>query len=188
KLSDSGAPANGNFDFQFKLFDTATVGTGVQQGGMLSVSNVTVTSGSFTVQLDFGACPTCFNGANRFLEAAVKPSAGSTYTTLTPRQQISSTPYALKSLNATAADGLSLACANCVTSSQIASVNGSSVVGAIPVASLPTGSGNYIQNSISTQPSSNFNISGTGTAGSFNATTQYNIGGIRVLSIPGAIN
>src|SRR5262245_28487987 len=32
KLSDSGNPANGNYDLQIKLFDTATVGTGTQQG------------------------------------------------------------------------------------------------------------------------------------------------------------
>ncbi len=31
KLNDSGNAANGQYDFQFKLFDTATVGTGIQQ-------------------------------------------------------------------------------------------------------------------------------------------------------------
>jgi hypothetical protein len=187
KLSDTGTPANGNYDFQFKLFDTATVGTGTQQGGIVSVSNVTVTGGIFLVQLDFGACATCFNGANRFLEIALKPSAGSIFTTLSPRQQITTTPYALKSSNATTADGLSVACVNCVTSSQIASVNGSSVTGTIPLASIPAGSGNYIQNTTSPQATSNFNISGTGTAVVFNAT-QYNIGGVRVLSVAGTNN
>jgi hypothetical protein len=49
-------------------------------------------------------------------------------------------------------------------------------------ATLPSGSGNYIQNTTSPQASSNFNISGTGTAGILNATTQFNIGGSRVLS------
>jgi len=188
KLSDTGTPANGNYDFQFKLFDTATVGTGTQQGGMVAVSNVTVTNGVFVAQLDFGVCATCFSGANRFLEIALKPSAGSTFTTLSPRQQITATPYALKSLNATAADGLSVACVNCVTGSQIASVSGSAVTGTIPLASVPAGSGNYIQNTSSPQATSNFNISGTGTAGSFNATTQYNINGQRVLSNAGTNN
>ena len=188
KLSDTGTPVNGNYDFQFKLFDTSAIGTGIQQGTMLSIPNVTVTNGGFSVQLDFGACPTCFNGANRFLEISLKPSAGSTFTTLSPRQWITATPYALRSANATAADGLSVVCVNCVTSSQIASVNGSAITGTIPLASVPAGSGNYIQNSTSLQATSNFNISGTGAAGSFNATSQYNIGGIRVLSIPGAIN
>src|SRR5262244_1007326 len=54
KLTDSGNPANGNFDMQFKLFDTVTVGTGTQQGTTVTVSNVAVTAGLFTVQIDFG--------------------------------------------------------------------------------------------------------------------------------------
>jgi hypothetical protein len=194
KLADSGTPASGQYDFQFKLFDTATVGTGTQQGAMVPASNVTVTAGIFTVQLDFGACPTCFNGAARFLEIALKPTSGSTFTTLGPRQPITSTPYAIKSQNATSADGLSVACVNCITSSQIASVNGSAVSGTIPVASVPSGSSNYIQNTTSPQASSNFNISGNGTAGGtlsagvVSATTQFNLGGARVLSAPGMNN
>src|SRR5690349_15799784 len=63
KLTDSGNLANGQYDLQFKLFDTATVGTGTQQGSAVTVSNVTVSNGIFTVQLDFGACASCFNGA-----------------------------------------------------------------------------------------------------------------------------
>src|SRR5262245_37002372 len=95
KLADGGTPASGSFDFQFKLFDTITVGTGTQQGSTLTVPNLQVTSGLFVAQLDFGACASCFTGADRYLEISVKPSAGSTFTTLSPRQQITSTPYAL---------------------------------------------------------------------------------------------
>src|SRR5262249_47705445 len=112
KLTDSGNLANGSYDLQFKLFDTVMVGTGTQQGSTVTVSNVVVTNGIFTVNLDFGVCATCFNGANRFLEIAVRPSGGS-FTTLAPRQPITSTPYALKSQNATSADGLTVACVNC---------------------------------------------------------------------------
>src|SRR5437773_9798769 len=72
KLADTGSPASGQYDFQFKLFDTATVGTGTQQGSTVTVSNVTVTAGIFTVQIDFGAGS--FPGAARFLEIAVKPT------------------------------------------------------------------------------------------------------------------
>lgn len=161
KLVDNGSPANGSYDFQFKLFDTATVGTGTQQGSTLNRTSA-VNSGSFTVQLDFGSCLTCFNGADRFLEISVKPTIGSTYTTLAPRQQITSTPYTLKSLNAATSDGLSVACVNCVTSSQIQSIQGSQITGPIPVSSVPAGSANYIQNTTSQQTSSNFNISGNG--------------------------
>src|SRR5262245_35471778 len=78
KLSDAGSPANGNYDFQFKLFDTSTVGTGTQQGSMVAVTNVTVANGIFTVTLDFGAAP--LPGADRFLEIAVKAAAVGSFT------------------------------------------------------------------------------------------------------------
>src|SRR5262245_283619 len=72
KLTDNGSPANGNYDLTFKLFDTATVGSGVQQGATLSLTNVAVSGGVFTVPLDFGACASCFTGAARYLEISVK--------------------------------------------------------------------------------------------------------------------
>ena len=194
KLTDTGNLANGNYDFQLKLFDTSAIGTGNQQGATVLVTNVAVTNGIFTVTIDFGVCASCFDGTARFLELAVKLTSNVTFTTLGPRQPITSTPYAIRSLNATAADGLSVACINCVTSSQIQSVNGSLVTGTIPVASVPAGSANYIQNATNQQAASNFNISGDGTAGGtlsstiVNATTQYNLGGNRLLSAAGSNN
>jgi hypothetical protein len=61
-------------------------------------------------------------------------------------------------MNATMADGLSVACINCVTSSQIQSVNGGAVTGTIPVASLPDLGASYIKNTTSQQASTDFNI------------------------------
>ena len=154
KLTDSGSPANGQYDFQFKLFDTAAIGGGTEQGSTVTVSNVTVTAGLFNAHLDFGSCASCFDGSPRFLEIAVKLTSGSTFTTLSPREPVSSNPYAIRSLNATTADGLSVACVNCITGSQIQSVQGSQVTGniagnqidsAIPVASVPAGSASYVQ-------------------------------------------
>src|ERR1043165_5272793 len=133
KLSDGGNAANGSYDMQFKLFDL--VSGGAQQGSTLTVTNITVAAGIFTVQLDFGACPSCFDGTPRYFEITVKKTTDPTYTPLNPRQPVSSTPYALRSLNAATADGLSVACINCITSSQIQSVNGSAVTGTIPVGS-----------------------------------------------------
>lgn len=105
KLTDSGNPANGQYDFQFKLFDTVTVGTGTQQGGILVRNPIVVSAGIFTVTLDFGA--NVFIGADRFLEIGVRP-AGNTglYTTLSPRQQITSSPFAIQTLNAQRLGGL----------------------------------------------------------------------------------
>jgi len=194
KLVDNGAPASGTYDLEFRLFD-APAG-GVQQGSSITADDVVVSSGIFTVSLDFGAA--VFPGASRWLEISVRPGASTgEFTLLTPRQPVTSTPYAVRSLNAATAvlaDGLSAACVGCVTSAQISSVNGSAVNGAIPVAAVPAGSASYLQNTTTAQTATNFNISGNGTAGGtlagniVNAATQYNIGGSRVLSVAGTNN
>jgi hypothetical protein len=57
--------------------------------------DVTVTDGLFTVVLDFGAA--AFAGSARWLEIAVQPGAGGGFTTLAPRQELTSTPNALYS-------------------------------------------------------------------------------------------
>src|SRR5439155_11145178 len=161
RLTDGGTAASGPYDLQFKLFDTQTVGTGTPQpppnGVTVTLTNVNVSAGIFTVQLDFGA--DAFPGAARFLEISARPSGVGSFTTLAPRQPITSTPYAIRSLNASSADAVT--------------VNG-----------VPGGSGNYVQsNPPSQQSGANFNISGNGTAGGtlsaniVNAATQYNIGG-----------
>jgi hypothetical protein len=163
RLSDGGPPANGTYDLQFALFDS--LAGGAQVGSTQTVSSVSVSAGIFTVPLDFGA--SAFSGANRWLEIRARLTGTTTFTTLLPRQQITSTPYAIRSLNASSADTVV--------------VNG-----------VPAGSGNYVQNATAQQASSNFNITGNGTAGgtlsggSVNATTQYNLGGSRILSADGA--
>jgi hypothetical protein len=64
----------------------------------------------------------------------------------------------------------------------------------VPNTGISAGSGNYIQNTSAQQASSNFNISGNGTAGGtlsgnlVNATTQYNLNGSRILSNLGMNN
>ncbi len=191
KLTDGGAPANGSFDLEFKLFDNGA--GGVQQGAAVTLEDVAVANGVFTVQLDFGAG--AFSGAARFLEIGVRPGASTgAFTLLTPRQPVQSTPYAIRSLNAGSADALSAACVGCVSSGQLGSVNGGSVTGAIPVASVPAGSDSYIQNTTTQQGTSNFNISGSGIAAGtlsanvVNAVTQYNLSNNRVLSIAGTEN
>ena len=70
RLTDGGTAANGIYDMQFKLYDTATVGTGTQIGSTITKSTVMVTSGVFTVDLDFGS--SAFPGAGRFLGIAVR--------------------------------------------------------------------------------------------------------------------
>lgn len=130
RLTDGGSPATNAYDLQFKLFDALSGGT--QIGTTVSTPSVQVAGGIFTVTLDFGAG--AFSGANRWLEINARLAGSGAFNTLTPRQPVTSTPYATKSLNAstaTTADGLSAACVGCVTDAQIASISGSKVIGAV---------------------------------------------------------
>jgi len=168
------------FNYQGKLTDTGITGTGPYDfvfmlwdslingdpvGSTITLDDVTVTSGIFKVALDFG--PVAFSGPSpRYLEIQVRPGASTgSYTLLGPRQPVRSAPFAIRSISAGSADSLS-AVAN----------------------------GNYIQNGTSQQTTSNFNISGNGTAGgtlsgnAVNSTTQYNINDIPVLSNAGFAN
>ncbi len=91
-LSNTGGPVNAICDMQFGLFNQDSYGT--QIGSTLDRTNVTISQGSFTVQLNFGAG--AFNGLDRFLEISVRCPAGSGgYTILSPRQPITAVPYAL---------------------------------------------------------------------------------------------
>src|SRR5436305_7634874 len=100
RLTDGGTAANGNYDLQFALFDSLS--GGAQVGSTQTINTVAVSNGVFTVSLDFGA--SSFPGANRFLEISARPSGAGSFTLLTPRQQVTSTPYAVRSANASLAD------------------------------------------------------------------------------------
>lgn len=96
-LINSGIPATGNFDFEFALYDALTNGT--QAGTTLTRSSVAVTGGTFAVSLDFGASG--FPGASRYLEIRVRPAGAGGFTTLAPRSQLKSAPYAIRALTVT---------------------------------------------------------------------------------------
>ena len=52
-LESGGSPADGVFDFKFRLYDASENGN--QEGSEVIAPNVTVTEGVFAVLLDFGA-------------------------------------------------------------------------------------------------------------------------------------
>jgi hypothetical protein len=93
QLAQSGSPVNSTCDFQFGLWDAATGGT--QIGTTQTKTNVSVTSGLFTIpDLDFGSG--AFTGDARWLAISVRCPAGSgSYTALAPRQALTAAPYAL---------------------------------------------------------------------------------------------
>ena len=174
-LNAAGLPATGSHDFEFLLFDALT--TAPRSGPTVVLNAVTVNNGALTVKLNFG---NQFTGANRFLEIRVRPSGQGGITILSPRQTVTSSPYSVKSLNAENAAELGGVPAN-----QFILTSDPRLTDARP----PTpGSPNYIQNGTSPQAASNFNISGIGTANVFNSTTQYNIGGSRILGNAGTDN
>lgn len=185
KLTDGGSAANGNYDLQFALFDSPTDGT--QISTTKTLASVSVSAGIFTVSLDFGA--NAFSGATRYLEISARSTGVGSYMRMTPRQPISSIPYAVRSLSAATADVATNA-------QQLAGVAANQYVQGsdtrLSDARTPTaGSSNYIQNSTSPQTAANFNISGNGTAGGtlsanlVNANTQYNLNGNRAFAITG---
>ncbi len=93
-LQDGGNPANGLYDLQFALFDAEFGGN--QIGPTISLENVPVTAGAFSVTLDFG--PKAFTGDARWIESAVRPGADTgAYTVLAPRRGITPVPYAIRS-------------------------------------------------------------------------------------------
>ncbi len=117
-------PTNGTYTMTFRLFDAATGGNQIPNNTTGVTSMVSVINGIFTVKLDFGAAAFNASGA-RYLEIQV----GSTI--LTPRQEITSTPFANRATNAAAADSLSANCVGCVTNAQINGIDGSKVTGTV---------------------------------------------------------
>ena len=96
RLFDAGNPASGKYDLRFNVYDSA-VG-GVLVAGPLTNAPVTVTNGLFVVTLDFGAG--AFTGPARWLDIGARSNGVAVaYTTLTPRQQLTPTPYAITAEN-----------------------------------------------------------------------------------------
>ena len=100
QLISSNAPATGVFDLRFQIYNANSNVV----AGPLTNAPVGVTNGLFTVTLDFGA--SVFDGSTRSLEIGVRSFNTSTnintnaYAVLSPRQMLTSVPYAIRSLNA----------------------------------------------------------------------------------------
>jgi trimeric autotransporter adhesin len=96
ELADGGSPVGSptpvDCDFEFTLWDAATLGSPI---GPPLTPTVTVTDGRFTEVLDFGV--DAFPGVARWVEIQVCcPSACAPgYVPLTPRQELTPAPHAL---------------------------------------------------------------------------------------------
>ena len=114
RLNDNGQPANGSYDMTFALFTSSSGGD--QVGGTITNSATPVSSGLFTVALDFGL--SAFPGPDRWLQLAVRTNGAGAltngagaFTDLVARQPISPVPYALHSSSSDTASTASMAAA-----------------------------------------------------------------------------
>ena len=107
RLSDANSPAEGFYDFEFELFDQDAGGN--QFGNTVTKDEVEVINGYFTTMLDFVTDANVFNGDLRWLAIAVRPGPSSDpcdFATLSPRQEVTPTPYAMYSGRSQDADTL----------------------------------------------------------------------------------
>src|SRR6266446_1134299 len=96
RLNLNGAPANGYYDFMFRLLNDPTNGTAAP---VIPINPaVAVSNGLFTTGIDFGA--ENFNGSNRWLEISVRTNGNGAFTTLALRQALTPTPYAISANSA----------------------------------------------------------------------------------------
>jgi hypothetical protein len=91
RLNDGAALATGSYDLTFALFDSVTNGN--QVGGTLTNTATGVSNGLFVVTLDFGAG--VFDGTPRWLGIGVSTNGGGSFATLSPRQALTPSPYAI---------------------------------------------------------------------------------------------
>src|ERR1035441_8778373 len=99
RLDGGGSPVTGRYDFTNALYDASS--GGAQAGSTITLTAVPVTNGLFTVILDFGAG--VFNGTTHWLQIGVRTNGGAAFTGLSPRQELTPTPYAIFAESANAA-------------------------------------------------------------------------------------
>lgn len=91
QLTTGAGPANGTYNMTFQLWNAATGGS--QGGSTITTNGIFVTNGLFTVYLDFGNQYS--TGTSYWLQLGVETNGGGSFASLTPRQQLTPTPYAI---------------------------------------------------------------------------------------------
>jgi hypothetical protein len=142
-LYDANSVANDSYDFQFKIFDSQTNGSKLSAD--VNLPNVDVIDGQFNVEIDFGGG--VFDGSAAWLEIGVRAGEledPNVYTTLSPRQKVTPTPYALYATRAAGCDGDwavpgNLNVAGHINSSENYKLNGKTVLSSDPAENLFVG-------------------------------------------------
>lgn len=130
RLNANGGPATGVYDFMFRLMTDPVAGSSVPTIPVNPA--VGVTNGLFTTGIDFGA--ENLNGSALWLEISVRTNGAGSFTTLAPRQLLTSVPFATKALSAASLTGTLPASQVSGDGSAIGSLNaGSLATGLIPL-------------------------------------------------------
>ena len=134
RLTLNGSSANASLDLTFGLFDDAVAGN--QIGSTITNLNLSVSNGLVTVLLDFGT--SAFPGADRWLQIGVRTNGSAAdFTTLSPRQKLTATPYSMTAAN------FSGAISDAQLSANVALLNGANVFTG-PISSIAGGTTNYM--------------------------------------------
>ncbi len=91
QLQSNESPANGAYDFRFRLASDPLANNYV--GSSFLTNGIPVSNGLFTVTIDFGAG--IFTGSNYWLEVDVRTNGATSYAVLNPLQALTPTPYAV---------------------------------------------------------------------------------------------
>lgn len=95
RLQHSAAPVNGSYDLTFSLYTNVSGGSAVE--GPLTNTATAVNDGLFTARLDFGQG--VFDGTAYWLEIGVRTNGDGAFTILSPRHELTATPYAVYAEN-----------------------------------------------------------------------------------------
>ena len=133
RLNDNGQPANGTYDFRFRLYDSTNLPGNIIAGPIDNLATQ-VANGIFSASLDFGSV---FDGTARWLQIAVRTNGAASFIALTPRQPLTPVPYAIF------ADA---------TSNLVGTLSAANIA---PVTSLITSSSNGLYSAISSSLSTN---------------------------------
>jgi len=101
QLQNNGSPASGTYNMTFTLF--AASSDGGPMAGPVTNNGVILSNGLFTVSIDFGTG--VFTGSTNWLQIGVKTNGSVAFTPLSPRQQLTPTPYAIFATTASSLSG-----------------------------------------------------------------------------------
>jgi len=175
-------PTNGTYNMQFALYDGSNVQQPQPTPITVTLNGVAVTNGVFTVSLDFTSSPFIL-GTDRFLEIRVFSTATNGYVTLAPRQQLTTSPFSIRTISAGTADMLSNLCLACVDDAKIGTVSGNKVTGKVANATAADAATTADTATTATSATSFSGTLGGDVTGTQNATVVSKVGGQTASSV-----